>query len=77
MPAFHNFFPFFSGGFSASEEEEEELCMFETAPLWPGMILFNLVLEASEFLKQATGKTMIRPLDLGVIFQTVLDFNFN
>jgi len=51
MPAFHNCFPFFSGGYAASEEEEEEQCMFETAPFWPGMTLFNFILEASKFSK--------------------------
>jgi hypothetical protein len=30
MPAFHNFFPFFLGGFAVSEEEDEEQCQIET-----------------------------------------------
>jgi hypothetical protein len=53
VPAFHNFLSFFAGGLSASEKEEEEQCMFETASFWTGMTIFNLVLELSEFFKQA------------------------
>jgi hypothetical protein len=34
-----NFFPFFAGGYVASAEEEEELCMVETVPFWTGMII--------------------------------------
>ena len=38
MPAFHNFFPFFLGGFAVSEEEDEEQCQIETTRFalgWP------------------------------------------
>jgi len=73
----YNLFPFFAGGFAASEEEEKEPWMFETTPFWTGMTLFNLVLEASEFSKKPPEKTMIRPLNLLSVFKTVLDFNFN
>jgi hypothetical protein len=34
-----NLFPFFAGGYVASAEEEEELCMVETVPFWTGMII--------------------------------------
>jgi hypothetical protein len=39
MPAFHNFFPFFSGKFSAPEEEDEEQFLFDTVMFWPSMTL--------------------------------------
>jgi hypothetical protein len=39
MPAFHNFFPFFSGKFAAPEEEGEEQFLFDTVMFWPSMTL--------------------------------------
>jgi hypothetical protein len=51
MPAFHNLFPFFSGGSVALEEEEEKQCLFETMSFWPRITLFNFILEALEFSK--------------------------
>jgi len=40
MPAFHNFFSFFTDEFAASEEEE--LCMFETVLFWIGNDHFSI-----------------------------------
>ena len=42
MPVFHNFLSFFAGGLSASEEEEEEQCMFETVSFWTGNDHFSI-----------------------------------
>jgi hypothetical protein len=54
MPAFHNFFPFFSGRFAAPEEEDKEQCLFGTVLFWPSMTLSQFGLEVFEFCIQVS-----------------------
>lgn len=58
MPSFHTFLPFFAGGLSALEEEEDEdeQCMWKRRRFGLGMTIFDLVLDVSKFSKQTRGK---------------------